>query len=82
MCWATLITFRSIITAPIFKFRNGWLLNANLHTVTASGTYRIYAQDFGGNLRPARKYGIRIPVSITAGGETMDYWLDFRPDTP
>ena len=48
------------------------------HTVTANGTYRIHAQDFGGNLDPARKYAIRIPVSISAGGETLDYWLDFR----
>ena len=62
-----------------FKFLNGWLPNAYIHTVTANGTYRIHAQDFGGNLDPARKYAIRIPVAISAGGETMDYWLDFRP---
>jgi len=61
-----------------FKFLNGWLPNDYLHTVTTGGTYRIYAQDFGGNLLSARKYGIRIPVGIVAGGETMDYWLDFR----
>ena len=62
-----------------FKFLYGWLPDAHLHTVTASGTYRIYAHDFGGNLEPTRHYGIRIPVGITAGGETMDYWIDFRP---
>jgi hypothetical protein len=62
-----------------FKFLNGWLPNAYIHTVTANGTYRIHAQDFGGNLDPARKYAIRIPVAISAGGETMDYWLDYRP---
>jgi hypothetical protein len=62
-----------------FKFLNGWLPNAYLHTVTTSGTYRIYAHDFGGNLDATRQYGIRIPVGITAGGETMDYWIDFRP---
>jgi len=61
-----------------FKFLNGWLPNAYIHTVTANGTYRIHAQDFGGDLDPARKYAIRIPVSIYADGETMDYWLDFR----
>jgi len=61
-----------------FKYLNGWLPNAYIHTVTADGTYRIHAQDFGGNLDPARKYAIRIPVSIYADGETMDYWLDFR----
>jgi len=62
-----------------FKFLYGWLPEAYLHTVTASGTYRIYAHDFGGDLDPTRHYGIRIPVGITAGGETMDYWMDFRP---
>ena len=62
-----------------FKFLNGWLPNASLHTVTADGTYRIHAQDFGGNLDSARKYGIRIPVSIYVGGETEDYWLARLP---
>jgi len=62
-----------------FKFLNGWLPNANIYTITANGTYRIYAQDFGGNLDPARKYAIRVPVGISAGDETEDYWIDFRP---
>jgi hypothetical protein len=61
-----------------FKFLNGWLPNAYIHTATADGTYRIYAQDFGGNIDPARKYAIRIPVGIFVGGETEDYWLDYR----
>jgi hypothetical protein len=62
-----------------FKFLNGWLPNAYLHTVTTSGTYRIYAHDFGGNLDATRHYGIRIPVGLSVGGETVDYWVDFRP---
>jgi len=61
-----------------FKFLNGWLISANIHTVTASGVYRIYAHDMGGNLDAARKYAIRIPVSIAVGDETEDYWIDFR----
>jgi hypothetical protein len=62
-----------------FKFLFGWLPNTYIHTVTASGTYRIYAQDFGGNLNSTRSYAIRVPVSISVGGETVDYWIEFRP---
>jgi len=61
-----------------FKFLNGWLSESQLHTVTASGVYRIFAQDQGGTLKQARRYAIRIPVGIRVGDETMDYWIDFR----
>ena len=72
-----------------FKYLNGWLPASYLHTVSASGTYRVYAQDFGGNLDASRKYGIRIPAGINlpqrvnqygdaVPATTVDYWLDFR----
>jgi hypothetical protein len=63
-----------------FKRLNGWLPSAQVHTVTANGTYRIHGQDFGGYIDPQRKYGIKIPVGIAVGGETVDYWIDYRPN--
>ena len=61
-----------------FKYVAGWLPNAYIHTVSTSGTYRIYAMDSGSNLDPARRYSARIPVSMSVAGLVVDYWLDYR----
>ena len=47
-----------------------WLTDANVQTVTSTGTYRIYAQDSPtpGNLR-----AIRIPKDTS-----RNYWVEFR----
>ena len=60
-----------------FKYLLGWLPLSNIETVTSSGTYRIYAHDQNSKL-DGRKYAVRIPVGLVAGGEVEDYWIDFR----
>ena len=60
-----------------FKYLLGWLPLSNIETVTTSGTYRIYAHDQNAKF-DGRKYAVRIPVGIVAGGEVEDYWIDFR----
>ncbi|HEY6225978.1 MAG TPA: immunoglobulin domain-containing protein, partial [Verrucomicrobiae bacterium] len=60
-----------------FKRLLGWLSPANVTVVNASGTYRIYAHDENSRLA-GRSYALNIPVGISAGDETEDYWIDFR----
>ncbi len=60
-----------------FKRLLGWLTVDDIHTATATGAYRIHAFDQN-SLLTGRKYGIRVPVGLVAGGELEDYWVDFR----
>jgi hypothetical protein len=60
-----------------FKRLFGWLTGNFIHTVTNTGTYRIYAQDQNARVS-GRQYGIRIPVGLIAASEVQDYWIDYR----
>jgi hypothetical protein len=60
-----------------FKWLLGWLTPENVSVISASGTYRLYAQDENSRF-PYRQYALNIPAAINADGETEDYWLDFR----
>ena len=52
------------------KNKVGWIPNTDCPTVTASGIYRLYAQDI-----PAAPVGTRGLRLTRSGG---DYWLEFR----
>jgi len=47
-----------------------WLTDANVQTVTSSGTYRIFAQD---STTPGGLRTLKIPK-----GGTKNYWIEFR----
>lgn len=59
------------------KIGAAWLLPSDIHTVTANGTYRIYAHDTETTKNASRKYGIRM-----AGYQGKEYFIEFRQNTP
>ncbi len=68
--------------SPFQQFNNyeknklGWLGAGNVTTITASGTYRLYAEDLGGQLQPTDAYALRICKDAD-----RDYWLEFRQNS-
>jgi hypothetical protein len=54
-----------------YKRRLDWLTEANVQTVTTSGTYRIYSFDNVSN--PAGAHALKIRKD-----NTKDYWVEFR----
>ncbi|GDY11930.1 hypothetical protein LBMAG53_08080 [Planctomycetota bacterium] len=59
-----------------------WLPNDHVHTVSASGTYKVYAVDTTALLSTSEKQGLRIlPTKNKLFGttnETVQYWLEHR----
>ena len=50
----------------------GWIPDASIHTVKASGTYRIYQMDQA-RQNPALRYAIKVQKD-----SDRDYWVDLR----
>lgn len=58
-----------------FKHRAGWIDDAHVHHVVASGTYRIQAHSE--EPLTASRLAIRLRKD-----DTTDYWVEFRQDLP
>lgn len=60
------------------KFVLEWLPAARVRTVTASGSYRVYAFDNTDALAADRFYALKIPAGLLRDGVMEDYWVDYR----
>lgn len=55
-----------------FKSHFDWLPDTAIHTITASGTYRLHAYDIA-TLAPGRTYALRVRKD-----QDRNYWAEFR----
>jgi len=55
------------------KYILTWLPDANVKQITASGTYRVYANDKGTGPSSGQFHGLRVAYDTT-----RDYWVSFR----
>lgn len=64
------------------NFGSKWIPDANVHQVTANGTYRIYALDTETTITAGRFYGIRMPSYINSGfcATCTEYFIEYRQD--
>ncbi len=65
--------------APYEKLGLGWLSTADVATVSASGTYRVYRHDHRDASSGTRAIKVNVPFSdYWASGYNRKYWLSYR----
>ena len=65
--------------SAMFKAQLNWLPPASYWTITASGTYRIFAHDQAERV-DGNRYGATL-ARLGRGDESYSYWLEYRAHT-
>ncbi|MBI3417539.1 MAG: hypothetical protein HY043_19785 [Verrucomicrobia bacterium] len=62
---------------PWFKYRLGWLSDASVQSITASGRYRVFRFDHP----QAKRNDPTHPLALRIARGTREYWIGYRQDT-